>query len=69
MALGLNALLVAARVDLNDGASAADIERAATVLESALRDEVPDITEVFLDATPGVDRPFTQPTGTRAERR
>ena len=53
MALGPNALLVAARVDLNDAASAADIERTATVLDSALRDEIPDVTEVFLDATPG----------------
>jgi cation diffusion facilitator family transporter len=53
MALGPNALLVAARVDLNDAASAADIERAATALDAALRDEIPDVTEVFLDATPG----------------
>jgi divalent metal cation (Fe/Co/Zn/Cd) transporter len=56
MALGPNALLVAARVDLDDAASAADVERAATALDAAVREEVPDVTEVFLDATPGGSR-------------
>jgi cation diffusion facilitator family transporter len=53
MALGPNALLVAARVDLDDGVDAGRIEHAATELDRALRDAVPDVTEVFLDATPG----------------
>jgi divalent metal cation (Fe/Co/Zn/Cd) transporter len=53
MVLGPNALLVAARVDLNDGADAGQIERAATEIDHALREAVPDVTEVFLDATPG----------------
>jgi cation diffusion facilitator family transporter len=53
MALGPNALLVAARVDFEDGADAAGVERAATEIDRALRDAVPDVTEVFLDATPG----------------
>ena len=52
MVLGPNALLVAARVDLDDELSGGEVERAATELERALRDAVPDVTEVFLDATP-----------------
>src|SRR5262249_27179734 len=52
MALGPNALLVAARVDLNDQADAARIERSSTEIDEALRDAISDITEVFLDATP-----------------
>jgi cation diffusion facilitator family transporter len=53
MALGPSALLVAARVDLDDRIDAGRIERTATELDRALRDAVPDVTEVFLDATPG----------------
>ena len=53
MALGPNALLVAARVDLDDGVDAGRIECAATELDEALREAVPDVTEVFIDATPG----------------
>jgi hypothetical protein len=49
-------LLVAARVDFDDGADAAGVERAATEIDRALREAVPDVTEVFLDATPGRDR-------------
>ena len=55
MALGPNALLVAARVDLEDGVDAGEVERATTELDEALREAVPDVTEVFLDATPGGD--------------
>ncbi|MGH2877245.1 MAG: cation transporter dimerization domain-containing protein, partial [Solirubrobacteraceae bacterium] len=53
MALGPNALLVAARVDLDDRIDGARVERSTTQLEEALREAVPDVTEVFLDATPG----------------
>lgn len=56
MALGPNALLVAARVDLDDRIDAARVERSTTQLEEALREAVPDVTEVFLDATPGGGR-------------
>jgi cation diffusion facilitator family transporter len=52
MALGPNALLVAARVDLDDGVDAGRVERTTTELDRALREAVPDVTEVFLDATP-----------------
>jgi cation diffusion facilitator family transporter len=53
MALGPNALLVAARVDLDDRLDAGRVERTASQLDRALREAVPDVTEVFVDATPG----------------
>jgi cation diffusion facilitator family transporter len=53
MVLGPNALLVAARIDLGDDQPAGRVERLADELEHAVRDAVPDVTEVFLDATPG----------------
>jgi len=56
MVLGPTALLVAARVDLDDDADGGTIERAASALEQRLRDTVPDVTEVFLDPTPGERR-------------
>jgi cation diffusion facilitator family transporter len=56
MALGPSALLVAARVDLEDGVDSATVETTMTDIDEALRKAVPDVTEVFLDATPGRDR-------------
>jgi cation diffusion facilitator family transporter len=55
MALGPNALLVAARVDLRDGVDAGRVERTSSELDGALREAVPDVTEVFIDATPPGD--------------
>jgi cation diffusion facilitator family transporter len=52
IALGPNALLVAARVDLDDGVDGDRVERAATEIDRDLREAVPDVTEVFLDPTP-----------------
>jgi len=51
--LAPNALMVAARVDLDDDVEADRIEAASTEIERDLREAVPDVTEVFLDATPG----------------
>jgi cation diffusion facilitator family transporter len=51
MVLGPNALLVAARVDLDDRLDGAAIEDLAGELEDAIRAAVPDVTEVFIDAT------------------
>lgn len=51
MVLGPNALLVAARLDLRDGLSADDIERASNRLADELREAVPDVRQVFLDPT------------------
>jgi len=53
MVLGPNALLVAARVDLRDDIDAERVERVSTDIDRRLRQVVPDVTEVFLDATPG----------------
>jgi divalent metal cation (Fe/Co/Zn/Cd) transporter len=53
MYVGPESLLVAARVDLADnGSDAETIERLADELEDRLRDEVPAVSEVFLDPTP-----------------
>jgi len=51
MVLGPNSLLVAARVDFDDDLDDKEIERASDVIDRRLREVVPDVTEVFLDAT------------------
>jgi divalent metal cation (Fe/Co/Zn/Cd) transporter len=51
MVLGPNSLLVAARVDWADYMEDEDVERASDAIEQRLREVVPDVTEVFLDAT------------------
>jgi cation diffusion facilitator family transporter len=51
MVLGPNSLLVAARVDFADGLTDDDVERASASIDRRLRELVPDVTEVFLDAT------------------
>ena len=51
MVLGPNSLLVAARVDFADGLDEDEIEQASEAIEHRLRSAVPDVTEVFLDAT------------------
>jgi cation diffusion facilitator family transporter len=53
MVLGPNALMVAARVDLRDDVEAGRIAEVASEIDDALRRAVPDVTEVFLDPTPG----------------
>lgn len=51
MTLGPNSLLVAARVDFADDLQDEDVERASDAIDQRLRETVPDVTEVFLDAT------------------
>jgi cation diffusion facilitator family transporter len=51
MVLGPNALLVVARVDFADGLADEEIERASEAIDRRMREVVPDVTEVFLDAT------------------
>jgi len=53
MTLGPNALLVAARVDWAEDLRDEDVERASEEIDERLREVVPDVTEVFLDATTG----------------
>jgi cation diffusion facilitator family transporter len=52
LVLGPNALLVAARIDLRDDVDGERVERVSTEIDRRLREVVPDVTEVFLDATP-----------------
>jgi cation diffusion facilitator family transporter len=52
MVLGPNALLVAARIDLENELRGDEVEQVANDLDVAIRQAVPDVTEVFLDATP-----------------
>lgn len=51
MVLGPKSLLVAARVDFTSGLDDAEVERASEDIDRRLREVVPDVTEVFLDAT------------------
>ncbi len=53
MALGPDALLVAARVDLEDDLDSDRVEELSSEIEERLRAVVPDVTEVFIDPTPG----------------
>ncbi len=51
MVLGPNSLLVAARVDFAAGLQDEQVERASEDIDRRMREAVPDVTEVFLDAT------------------
>jgi divalent metal cation (Fe/Co/Zn/Cd) transporter len=51
MYVGPRALLVAARVDLVDGADGDRIEQMAEEVEAELRRAVPDVSDVYLDPT------------------
>ena len=52
MALGPEALLVTARLNLRSGLDADDVERLAGEVDRRCREAVPAVTEVFLDPTP-----------------
>jgi cation diffusion facilitator family transporter len=52
MALAPDRLLVAARIDLADGLSTREVERASSAIDRELRERVPGVWQVFLDATP-----------------
>jgi cation diffusion facilitator family transporter len=52
MALAPDRLLVAARIDLADGLSADEIERASSDLDRELHERIASVWQVFLDATP-----------------
>jgi cation diffusion facilitator family transporter len=56
MVLGPNSLLVAARVDFAAGLEDEQVERASEEIDRRLREVVPDVTEVFLDATTSAGR-------------
>jgi cation diffusion facilitator family transporter len=52
LVLGPQALLVAARVDLRNDLAGDEVERLSNEIDEQLREAVPDVKEVFLDATP-----------------
>jgi cation diffusion facilitator family transporter len=52
LVLGPQALLVAARVDLRNDLEGDEVEQLSNEIDEQLRDAVPDVKEVFLDATP-----------------
>jgi divalent metal cation (Fe/Co/Zn/Cd) transporter len=52
MALSPDRLLVAARIDLADGLSADEIERASSEIDRELHERIATVWQVFLDATP-----------------
>lgn len=60
MVLGPDALLVAARIDLADGLDADRVESVSDEIDRAVRESVSDVTEVFLDATPGESERFSR---------
>jgi cation diffusion facilitator family transporter len=51
MVLGPNSLMVAARVDFAADLDDEQVERASEEIDRRMREVVPDVTEVFLDAT------------------
>ena len=51
MALAPDRLLVAVRVDLSEGMDSEHVEDVSTDIDQAIRDRVPTVAEVFLDAT------------------
>lgn len=53
MALAPERLLVAARIDLADGLSTDEVEKASNEMDRELRERVPGVWQVFLDATHG----------------
>jgi cation diffusion facilitator family transporter len=52
MYLGPTDLLVAVRLDLRDDLTARDVEELSNRIDHELRETVPDVSQVFLDATP-----------------
>lgn len=52
MYIGPGTLLVAARIDLQDGLDVAAIERVSETIDYELRERVASVREVFLDPTP-----------------
>jgi cation diffusion facilitator family transporter len=52
MYVGPHSALVAARIDLRDDLTGDEVEQLSNRVDAALREELPDVTDVFLDATP-----------------
>jgi cation diffusion facilitator family transporter len=52
MHIGPSSILVAVRVDFRDGMPSDEVERISSTIDEELRERVPGVSEVFLDATP-----------------
>ncbi|GAB2905523.1 cation diffusion facilitator family transporter [Nonomuraea fastidiosa] len=52
MVIGPGAVLVAAKIDFQDEATARGVEKAADEVERRLREQFPQVRQVFLDPTP-----------------
>jgi cation diffusion facilitator family transporter len=55
MMLGTDRVLVCARLDFDDALGAAEVERACVQIDNALREEFPDLDEIFLEPVPRTD--------------
>jgi cation diffusion facilitator family transporter len=55
MVLGADQILVCARADFDDSLGASDVERACVSMANQLREEFPDIAEVFIEPVPRTD--------------
>ncbi len=55
MMLGTDRILLCSRLDFDDALSAADVERACVEIDAALRDEWPELDEIFLEPVPRTD--------------
>jgi cation diffusion facilitator family transporter len=64
MYLGPTDMLVAVRLDLRDDLAAGDVEQLSNLIDRELREADPDVSQVFLDATP---RPRKAPVEQRIE--
>jgi len=56
MLLGPEALLVAARLDMDDALGAAEVEDSTDAISAGLRAKFPQVREVYLDVTSGGGR-------------
>ena len=63
-----NSLMVAVRVDFAEGLDDSALEETSDRIDRRLREVVPDVTEVFLDATTGPRRPPETPRSTPSHR-
>jgi cation diffusion facilitator family transporter len=55
MIVGSDSILLCARLDFDDALHAADLERACVRIDGSLREEFPDLGEVFLEPVPRND--------------
>ncbi len=55
MMMGVNTVLVCARVDFADAVGSAELERACVRIDADLRREFPELSEIFLEPVPRAD--------------